>query len=65
MLLPERQVSDLAFPFARTAALRQEENVIDDRAQPNVTAHFEHAGHCLSFHDAMVGVGRDRRHIVS
>jgi hypothetical protein len=59
MLLPERQVSDLAFPFARAAALRQQENVINGRAHPSVTTHFEHAGHGLSFHDAMVGVGRD------
>ena len=28
MLLPERQVSDLAFPFVRTTPFRQQENVI-------------------------------------
>jgi hypothetical protein len=64
LLLPERQVSDLAFPFARVAAFRQKEYVIYGCAHPNVTAYFEHAGHWLSSYDAVVGVGRDSRHVV-
>jgi hypothetical protein len=39
-------------------------NVIDGGAQPEVTAHFEHAGHRLALQDAAVGVGCDGRHVV-
>ena len=57
-VLLEQKVSNLALPFVLDAALRQQENVLNGRANPNVTAHFENAGHC-SIHDSTVRVGRD------
>jgi hypothetical protein len=44
-LLPEWQVPDLAFPFARAAAFCQQQYVINGDSDPNIKAHFEHTGH--------------------
>src|ERR1700675_2313706 len=63
--LPERQISDLAFPFARAAAFRKQENVVNSRAHRNLTADFEHSGHWLALHGAAIGLGCNSRHIVS
>ena len=46
------------------AALRQQENVLNGRADRNGAAHFEHARHSVAAAHAPIGMRSDRRYVV-
>jgi len=62
--LLQRQVSHLAFPFTLTAALNDQQQVLDDAADACIGADFEHAGHRKTGGRAVVRVPAQRRHVV-
>jgi hypothetical protein len=61
----ERQEVDSAFPVVVVTALGQEQDVFDDAADREMIADFDYAGHGLTALEALVGILRHRRDVVS
>jgi hypothetical protein len=54
----------LAFPFAGDATFRQQDNVVNRRADWDGTADFEDARHSATLHHPAIGISCDGRYVV-